>query len=58
MRSQPERGQLMAMIEPAPIARRLVGMDDRVTALGGRLNIESPAGGGTVVAATMPLRTG
>jgi GAF domain-containing protein/PAS domain-containing protein len=34
----------------------LVGMDDRVTALGGRLNIESPPGGGTRVAATVPLR--
>jgi signal transduction histidine kinase len=32
-----------------------VGMDDRVTALGGRLTIESPAGGGTIVAATLPL---
>jgi PAS domain S-box-containing protein len=33
----------------------LVGMRDRVTALGGRLEIESPAGGGTRVAATLPL---
>jgi signal transduction histidine kinase len=30
-------------------------MDDRVTALGGRLNIESPPGGGTRLAATVPL---
>jgi signal transduction histidine kinase len=36
----------------------LVGMDDRVTALGGRLTIDSPAGGGTVVAAVVPLRAG
>jgi len=36
----------------------LVGMDDRVTALGGRLTIRSPAGGGTVVAAVVPLRAG
>jgi signal transduction histidine kinase len=33
----------------------LVGMDDRVTALGGRLTVDSPSGGGTVVAATLPL---
>jgi signal transduction histidine kinase len=33
----------------------LVGMGDRVSALGGRFNIESPAGGGTLVAATLPL---
>jgi signal transduction histidine kinase len=39
-----------------PNGNGLVGMDDRVTALGGRLNIESPPGGGTCVAATVPLR--
>jgi signal transduction histidine kinase len=33
----------------------LVGMRDRVTALGGRLDIESPPSGGTLVAATLPL---
>ena len=33
----------------------LVGMADRVTALGGRLSVESPAGGGTLVTATLPL---
>jgi signal transduction histidine kinase len=33
----------------------LVGMGDRVTALGGRLTIENPARGGTRVAATLPL---
>jgi signal transduction histidine kinase len=32
-----------------------VGVDDRVTALGGRLEIDSPAGGGTLVAAKLPL---
>jgi signal transduction histidine kinase len=32
-----------------------VGLRDRVTALGGRLEIESPAGAGTLVAATLPL---
>jgi PAS domain S-box-containing protein len=33
----------------------LVGMDDRVTALGGTLRVESPPGQGTVVYATLPL---
>jgi signal transduction histidine kinase len=32
-----------------------VGMADRVTALGGRLDIESPADGGTLLAATLPV---
>ena len=38
-----------------PGGHGLVGMGDRVTALGGRLAIESPAGGGTLVSATLPL---
>jgi signal transduction histidine kinase len=38
-----------------PDGHGLVGMRDRVTTLGGRLEIESPAGGGTLVAATLPL---
>ena len=38
-----------------PDGHGLVGMNDRVTALGGRLDIESPAGGGTLVHATLPL---
>jgi signal transduction histidine kinase len=33
----------------------LVGLGDRATALGGRLTIKSPADGGTLVAATLPL---
>jgi signal transduction histidine kinase len=33
-------------------------MADRVTALGGRLSLESPAGGGTLVAARLPLSAG
>ena len=41
-----------------PDGHGLVGMRDRVTALGGRLEIESPAGGGTLVAATLPLSAG
>jgi signal transduction histidine kinase len=36
----------------------LVGIADRATALGGRLEIESLAGGGTLVAATLPLAGG
>jgi signal transduction histidine kinase len=36
----------------------LVEMADRVTALGGRLEIESPPGGGTLLAATLPLSAG
>ena len=40
---------------PIPAGHGLVGMDDRVTALGGRLQIESPTGGGTRVTATLPL---
>ena len=38
-----------------PDGHGLVGMRDRVTTLGGRLEIESSAGGGTLVAATLPL---
>ena len=34
----------------------LRGLTDRVEALGGRLNVGSPAEGGTVVTATLPLR--
>jgi signal transduction histidine kinase len=39
-----------------PGGHGLVGMHDRVTALAGQLEIESPAGGGTRVIATLPLR--
>jgi signal transduction histidine kinase len=38
-----------------PDGHGLVGMRDRVTTLGGRLEIEGPAGGGTLVVATLPL---
>jgi signal transduction histidine kinase len=41
-----------------PEGHGLVGLADRATALGGRLDIESPAGGGTLVAATLPLAAG
>ena len=37
---------------------RARGMGDRVTALGGRLKIESPAGNGMLVATTLPLSAG
>ncbi len=38
-----------------PVGHGLVGMNDRVTALGGRLSVHSPAGGGTVLTATLPI---
>jgi signal transduction histidine kinase len=38
-----------------PHGHGLVGLGDRVTALGGRLEIESPPGGGTLLAARLPL---
>jgi signal transduction histidine kinase len=41
-----------------PDGHGLVGVRDRVTALGGRLTIESPLGEGTCVAATLPLPAG
>jgi signal transduction histidine kinase len=39
-----------------PTGHGLVGMADRVTALGGRLDIDSPPAGGTRITATFPLR--
>jgi len=33
----------------------LLGLADRLAAIDGRLDIESPAGGGTLVAAAIPL---
>ncbi|HEY6759921.1 MAG TPA: GAF domain-containing protein [Baekduia sp.] len=41
-----------------PDGHGLIGMRDRVTALGGRLDIASPASGGTLVSATLPLTLG
>jgi signal transduction histidine kinase len=38
-----------------PRGQGLVGLSDRVTALEGRLSLESPAQGGTILAATLPL---
>ena len=38
-----------------PSGRGLVGISDRASALGGQLRIDSPAGGGTVLTATLPL---
>jgi PAS domain S-box-containing protein len=38
-----------------PDGHGLIGLRDRATALGGRLDIRSPPGGGTVVDATLPL---
>jgi signal transduction histidine kinase len=41
-----------------PDGHGLVGMGDRVTALGGTLRIQSPPGGGTLLTATLPLSRG
>jgi signal transduction histidine kinase len=41
-----------------PGGHGLVGIADRVMALGGRLTVESPAGGGTVLTAALPVRSG
>jgi signal transduction histidine kinase len=41
-----------------PGGHGLVGIADRVMALGGRLEIDSPAGGGTLLTAELPLSTG
>jgi signal transduction histidine kinase len=41
-----------------PDGHGLIGLRDRATALGGRLNIGNPARGGTLVAATLPLSEG
>jgi signal transduction histidine kinase/PAS domain-containing protein len=38
-----------------PHGHGLLGLEDRATALGGRLEVESPAGGGTMVVARLPL---
>jgi GAF domain-containing protein len=38
-----------------PDGHGLVGLGDRAAALGGRLKVESPAGGGTLVTATLPV---
>jgi len=38
-----------------PSGPGLVGINDRVTALGGRLDVGRPAGGGTLLSATLPL---
>ena len=41
-----------------PDGHGLLGLRDRATALGGRLDVESPDRGGTVVTARLPLRSG
>jgi signal transduction histidine kinase len=38
-----------------PHGHGLLGIGDRATALGGRLKVTSPAGGGTLVSATLPI---
>jgi PAS domain S-box-containing protein len=39
-----------------PVGHGLVGIADRLIALGGRFEVDSPAGGGTRLAASLPLR--
>ena len=41
-----------------PRGHGLLGLGDRAAALGGRLEIDSPVGGGTLLAATLPLSAG
>jgi signal transduction histidine kinase len=41
-----------------PDGHGLLGMRDRVTALGGWLSVATPADGGTLVVATLPLSGG
>jgi signal transduction histidine kinase len=41
-----------------PAGQGLVGLADRTTALGGRLEVAGPPGGGTLVTATLPLPPG
>ena len=41
-----------------PEGHGLLGIGDRVAAFGGRLRIDSPRGGGTVLAAELPLAAG
>ena len=41
-----------------PDGSGLVGLSDRVATLGGRLRVDSPPGGGTHIAATLPLQPG
>jgi signal transduction histidine kinase len=41
-----------------PRSHGLVGMSDRVAALRGRLELESPPGAGTIVVATLPISRG
>ena len=44
-----------ASAEPTRTAKGLRGLADRVEALGGRLTLESPAGGGTRLLAEIPI---
>ena len=39
-----------------PGGHGLVGLGDRVTAMGGQFVVESPEGGGTLLAAKLPVR--
>jgi signal transduction histidine kinase len=41
-----------------PVGHGIVGMEDRVTALGGRFTLRSPPGGGTLLTAALPISGG
>jgi PAS domain S-box-containing protein len=41
-----------------PDGSGMIGLSDRAAALGGRLTVDCPAGGGTLVAVTLPLAPG
>ena len=71
--SQAERAEVRAIVDDGmlhlevrddgvggadPDGHGMIGLRDRVTALGGQLNIESPPGSGTLVVATLPLSEG
>jgi glucose-6-phosphate-specific signal transduction histidine kinase len=45
---------LLSLLSP-PAEPGVVGLSDRVTALEGRLSVQSPPDGGTILAATLPL---
>jgi signal transduction histidine kinase len=59
--SRVEDGSLLVQVRDdgvggaRPGGSGFVGLADRLAALDGRLRVESPAGGGTLVAADIPL---
>jgi signal transduction histidine kinase len=60
LRAQVDQGELVVGVSDdgrggARPANGLVGLADRLEALGGSLTVESPAGGGTTLTARMPV---